>query len=218
MKLNKIVFATASVLAITAGTTTAQAGAYVGVKGGFSHMNTKAATKNAAGTTTSKQAKIKGNGFAADLFAGYKTDVNGVMVAGEASVGLDTASNKKELKTLKGVNTGTKARISRKQNVALSALVGYEVMPKVTPFVKLGLGASKVKAQLSGATNTKKSKYALNYVPGVGVDYAVTDKVSARAEVEVAINTGKKFKGTPVSLKTKKAYTTAVKVGAVYNV
>jgi opacity protein-like surface antigen len=119
---------------------------------------------------------LSDNGASSDLFAGYGALIDRIYVGGEAFLGHDAHSSR--LNPLKsGVHYGVRGR------------AGYQFFEPAIAYLSLGLSMESYKF------GSKTSKQTPVLVPGLGVQWAVTDNISARFDLEHHLEQGFKFPG-----------------------
>ncbi|MBT4880712.1 MAG: porin family protein [Alphaproteobacteria bacterium] len=154
-------------------------GFYAGLGIGLTSMKGEAKA-----TSTNAKADLGSSGLAGSIFGGYgKMTSDKFYVGGELDIGLDSGTSTSS----NGNTSGAYFKASR--GLLYSAFVrgGVIVAPKTLAFLKLGVRYSKFRLSASDGTGfEKKEKGKYAFVPGVGIETMVSDKISVRADYTYA--------------------------------
>lgn len=174
-----------------------QSGPFIGGQIGFSRLSarsestitnifTAATASNATAAQLAASSVTQGNqnrsGFTADVVAGYLADVSGFLVGGELTVGLDTNKPKKQVTaTIPAGTVNEQVKFTNQWKGSLNAVGGKRVGP-IFAYAKLGIGMTKLRTSLGTPLFPKKNHTGVSLIPGIGVEYAVTDHIGVRGE------------------------------------
>ena len=236
MKLKNVLLATAGVAALAttgfAGDTTDhtkaapvldsgamfKSGIYGGAQIVVSRLGGKATMQRTG--TSDVTVKPKGTGLTLGLFAGYRHVMNTLVAGAETGINLDTVSASKKNQTF-GTTADNRVRLSSRFHMPLQAMVGMIFADNILGYAKAGLNFKNIKVRHDSASSTgrnKKSRLAIGFMPGVGAEYAFAPGMSARAEFNYEMYSGKtnSLGGGAPNIKTKNVNAMKFTVGGVY--
>ncbi len=181
-----LIFATAAMSAF------ATNGFYAGARAGWANLGGKGkADQTVAGTLRSNKFKPSKSGFVADIFAGHEWAISsGLLVGGEAFVGLNTAKYKKTSTNLAALQP-VRDTLTQKYKVGVSLNVGTPLSPSISLYGKLGILNSRfnIKDQPSsglGYSPSSKAKNLWGIEPGVRLKVEMNREWSSHLDVNYA--------------------------------
>ncbi len=176
MKKILLSVATAAVLAGTASAHVFE-GPYVGAQVGYSHNSTDMKIKEGNGLATDVKRKHHASSATFTVLAGYAGLWNANHVYGaELRGGYDTFNNKK-----------AGDRLTMDWTVGGRLRYGYILDKEWMPFISLGVDHSHGEYKYTRGSETLHDNFRVwEVVPGVGVEWSLTEKVNFRADYEFA--------------------------------
>lgn len=197
--MNKIIAAALSTVAF-ASAAHAQPfnGGYFGIDLGHDNYELKANDFSFGGLDNVSADGLSGNGVAGGIVAGWDVSM------GEGFVGLEGNANysaaKISISGRDGVNTAS-AKIQARESYGISARAGIKASPSTAVYLKGGYLGTRFKGTITeNGVSDSDSDTKGAFLYGAGLETAITDMVSLRAEYTVA-DYGDADLGQGVSLK-----------------
>ena len=220
-------------LAMTA-VSTAQAapfnGFFLGAQAGISKRistttlsNQTLTVNNAAVSIADYSKKNRSTGLVYGLMGGYGRNLNGLYVGGELSV-MFGQNNKFQTQTVNAANGSASYSVKTKYNhgpaLTFAPRVGAIFANSYLVYARLGLSVSRDQVQnydnTTGSSFNSSKKTKLAFVPGVGIEKAITSNLLLR--LEYTYNTGSQLSsdstGTYQARQNMKYSAHALKLGA----
>jgi|GEM_PF-1146126 len=179
--------------ATTSTTPSIRSGFLIGVEGGYSMMRGKVdgifdtdgpIPGGEPPIPAARQISKKASTFVGDVLMGARyVFKNGITLGGDVSLGYDGNHISSPL-TYNDPLAGTTEfgnKLKRTYFITPSFIVGKTFTPRLHGFIKLGLGVSKFKNEIKNiAVNRtfRSSKTTIGFVPTIGLEYALTQRIS----------------------------------------
>ena len=171
-------------------------GTYMGIRGGYAQAHFH-------------DYSVSHNGFGGDLFIGHGALKDQIYVGGEAFLGQDSTHLSSTTNTVRATY-----KLSLKSGIhyGVRGRVGYQFFEPAIAYLSLGVAMESYKIDEDGRSHNNSSYYSWSstskqtpvFIPGVGVQVALSDKVSARFDLEHHLKQGFKFPGGDGELKVSK--------------
>lgn len=181
--MNKIIYIVAAMLATTSAQAEVFNGGYVGVTGGYERNSvdsTKLFIENGYPTASTDKKSV--SGATLGLNVGYDSKVSSnFVVGGEFAVTFSTSTNKQLVK-ISPAATPVAIDYKSRASFELTLRAGMLLSEKTLVYVRGGYANSKLKATFPGTITDPVKGDNNGWLAGVGVEHALSDKISARLE------------------------------------